>query len=1012
MYLIVDTYSIVGQFLHLRDEEFGIDLTFEGNKYHIPSFETSLERLEEHFQQVLDKLHIDPTKVIMVCDPPETGAARKRKFPFYKADRAKRPKQYYDVFNRLIEEICEVVMRSGGIKATPRVVPAVEGDDLVYELCKRLPETTIFSTDKDMLAFPASHHYIGGELDPIKFPVPSDLIVLYRAIVTGDSSDNIPSCKGLGEKAWEQMLSIIGPDGAYELKKLVEERRLHELEEDVPHFKKFQLLVDQAETIYQAYECMSPMHVPAHKIKWEARCQEVSKELVTIENFESVYKEVKALMSVYDHSVIDYETDVPPESRPWLEQTKNEDGKGGIGVDVIASEITGMGLKVGPKTWYFSVDHKDTDNISLEQLGAILHLIKDKRCYAHNSTGFENIVTYNHYEYFLEGMLDTKLMASYVNENDYMGLKHLSKRDLQYEQTTYAEVIGDRSGMREVTGQEVFDYGIDDVVTCDALQNLYTVIMMYEGSYQAFLELEQYSAFVTSLAFAEGVGFDAEEHARQREQNFADITRTEAELEKMLIDLGFGAEGSFKPLPSLLTKSSIARLFEAVTGEKFDCPARSVKGCKQWLQDNCNPVHDEILKAMEAGEEAVNWLYKKYWRPRAVLNVRSPKQVHELIYVTLGCPVRIRNKVTDAMRKKGVKQGNPSTDEEAIKNAIAFGDTTPEGVAVLEKLLEYKGHLTKESLFFSKYPKFVHWKTGRIHCNMTQCGATTRRFTHTPNLAQLPKKKGKEVRNMIMALEGYDLLANDFDSQELKLQAEDCKCKEFMSCYVGPIKKDVHCMTGYQVAKMQNVEVGSYEEFEAQKEGEMKPFRASGKGTNFSTAYLCQAPRLAHMLAVTEETAQAFIDAKDRAFPGLMPYVEEYTALCRKRKYSLSFMGARRHLAKMYAMARSDFETSKVDRLSWSFRIQGSGAEQIKLAMSRAWLSGIYRDKSAIPVTIIHDEFVNQVRIDKRKEVIPAIHSCVVDNYADMVIPAGSTPEVGKRFGELKKWDLDKGDFK
>ena len=79
-------------------------------------------------------------------------------------------------------------------------------------------------------------------------------------------------------------------------------------------------------------------------------------------------------------------------------------------------------------------------------------------------------------------------MASYVNENDFMGLKHLSKRDLGYEQTTYAEVIGDRSGMREITGEEVLSYGIDDVITCDALQNLYTVIMQYEGTYDAFME--------------------------------------------------------------------------------------------------------------------------------------------------------------------------------------------------------------------------------------------------------------------------------------------------------------------------------------------------------------------------------------------------------------------------------------------------------------------------------------------------------------------------------------------
>lgn len=1002
MYLIVDTYSVLGQILHLKDEEYGIDVTFDGTKFHIPSIETCVERSEEMFQAVIDKLNIDPQKIIMVCDPEETGTARKRIYPEYKAGRQKRPKQYYEVFNSLVSQICEFVMKSGGIKATPRVVPSAEGDDLVYELCKRLPETTIWSTDKDFFAFPATHHYIGGTLDDCKFPVPQDLILTYRAIVTGDASDNIPSAKGFGPAAWEELFALVGPDGLYELKKMIEEKRLHELAEDVPSFPKLQKIIDSADDVYLAYQLMSPIHIPAHKVKYEARCQETTQELVTKHNFDRVYNRIKALY--FDHSVIDYETDVPPESKAWLEQTKNEDGKGGVGVDVIASEITGMGLKIGPEAWYFSVDHKDTDNISLEDLESVLQLIKDKRCYAHNSTSFENVITYNHYGYFLEGMFDTKLMASYVNENDFMGLKHLSKRDLGYEQTTYAEVIGDRSGMREVTGEEVLSYGIDDVITCDALQNLYTVIMQYEGTYNAFMEYDYESAFVTALAFAEGCGFDAEQHATQKKANDENIVKAEKELDDLLVASGFGEDVVCHALPALPTKSTIAKLFEAVTGKKLECGSiRTVKSIVAWLREN---GYLEVADAVESGD--MNTLYRKHWTPKANLNVRSPKQIQELLYSHLQVPVRIRNKTTEIMRKKGIREGSPATNEEAMMNAIAFGDVDAVGKAILDKLLEYKGYLTKESLFFSKYSKFVHWKTGRIHSSMTQCGATTRRFTHTPNLAQLPSKKGKEVRNMIKALDGYSILANDLDSQELKLQAEDSKCKEFVSCYIGDVKKDVHALTGYQVAIMQGAEVGSYEEFEAKKDGEMKPFRALGKGTNFSTSYLCMADRLAHMLGVPKEMAQSFIDAKAKAFPGLMPHIEKYIEVCRKRKYSVSFGGARRHLAKMYAMAKNDYETSKVDRLAWSFRIQGSGCEQIKLAMARAWRSGVYRDLKAIPLSIIHDEYVNQVRNDVAQEVVPLITNIVKDNYADMVIPAGTTPKVGKNFGSLSKFELAK----
>lgn len=1003
MYLIVDTYSVLGQILHLKDEEYGINTTFEGAKFHIPSIEVCIERAEDMFQATIDKLNIDPQKIIMVCDPESTGTARKRVFPEYKAGRQKRPKAYYDVFNALVEHMCEFVMKSGGLKAIPRVVPAVEGDDLVFELCKRLPQTTVWSTDKDFFAFPATHHYIGGVLDDCKFPVPQDLILTYRAIVTGDASDNIPSAKGFGPVAWQELLEVVGPEGLYELKKLIETKQLHKLREDVGVLPKLQKIIDSADDVYLAYQLMSPLPVPAHKVKFEARCQDCSQELVTKQNFKDTYNRVAAMIKVNDHSVIDYETDVPPESIEWIKGTKGDDGKGGVGVDVIASEITGMGLKIGPQAWYFSVDHTDTDNISLDELESILLLIKDKRCYAQNSTGFENVVTYNAYGYMLEEMIDTKLMASYVNENDYMGLKHLSKRDLNYEQTTYAEVIGDRSGMFELTGEEVLSYGIDDVITCDSLQNLYTVIMHYEGSYNAFMELEHHSAFVTSLAFLKGIAFDEVAFKQLKEDNDANTLKFETELENMLIALEFGEDVTYRPLTEMASKSSITKLFEAVTGKKFVCAARTVKGCVQHLLDN---GFLQIAESVTSG--TMNDLYRSHWRPRANLNVRSPTQVKELIYTTLGCPVRLRNKVTDIMRKKGVKEGNPSTDDEAIANAIAFGDVTGQGKKVLEKLLEYKKCLTRESLFLSKYPNLVHWKTGRIHVSMTQCGTTTRRFSHkAPNAAQLPKSKGKEVRNMLKAIDGYLLLANDYAGQELRLQAEDCKCKEFLSCYIGDDLKDIHTSTGFQVAKMQGADVGSYEEFEAlvnNGDPTAKKYRAYGKQTTFGSAYGCKARRLSHMLAVSEVTAQSFMDAKDKAFPGLVPHVEKYNKLCRQRKYSLTFMGARRHLAKSYAMAKSDGEVASVDRLAWSFRIQSSGSEQIKLSMSRLWKLGIYRDGNVYPVVTIHDEYVNQVKEDSL-HLVQVITDVICGNYANMTIPAMSTPEVGKNLGSLKPFE-------
>ena len=154
--------------------------------------------------------------------------------------------------------------------------------------------------------------------------------------------------------------------------------------------------------------------------------------LVTNENYDSVYRELKALD--FDYSVIDYETDVPQESRDWGK-------KNGVTVDVMGSEICGMGLRVLDHNYYFSVDHHATDNISLDELEAVLELTYGKRVYAHNFTGFEHPVTWNHFKVMLPDGFDTALMASYVDQNGFTHLKGLSKDWLEYQQTSYDTVL-------------------------------------------------------------------------------------------------------------------------------------------------------------------------------------------------------------------------------------------------------------------------------------------------------------------------------------------------------------------------------------------------------------------------------------------------------------------------------------------------------------------------------------------------------------------------------------------
>lgn len=64
------------------------------------------------------------------------------------------------------------------------------------------------------------------------------------------------------------------------------------------------------------------------------------------------------------------------------------------------------------------------------------------------------------------------------------------------------------------------------------------------------------------------------------------------------------------------------------------------------------------------------------------------------------------------MRAKGIREGNPRADDEAMGMAIKMGDASPEVAPVLKALTQMKSINTKMGLYWNPYPDMVHWWTG------------------------------------------------------------------------------------------------------------------------------------------------------------------------------------------------------------------------------------------------------------------------------------------------------------
>ena len=981
--LLIDSSSVLMACLFAaKGGENSFITEFEDKDDIVPSAVDGYEIFLSSLETTMQDLGFVPSQVVLVKDGKGSRELRQLIFPPYKKRPAKNP-SFIEQFNIMQERVEETLWSYGALSV---VKEGFEADDILAAMWAK--GDMIWSKDGDLLA--AGDWYYNRQTNPDKFlGIAKKHIVVYKSLV-GDASDKIPGAKGFGEKAFENMLLKYDEDVCDDILEMLEDETLDQLEEYKDEFKPFAKILKFKEKVYQSYYC-AKFHHPGWDLDWQCRFPstngdlpkwETTNNLVTSSNYEEVLQQIKTAQ--YAHSVIDYETDTCEKSKEWCKTS-------GVGVDVMGSEIAGMGLRINYDNFYFCVRHKDTNNITEEQLLDILIELEGKPVYAHNSTGFENVVTHNSFEGFLDDMVDTSLMASYWNENEKHGLKHLSKKLLQYEQASYADTLREASGMFEVTGNAAVKYGIDDVVVTDALQNFFSAFMEYEGTMDAFNKVECDASYFTSLCFINGVDFDQEAYKILKADNDCNTEEAWETLNTSLLKIGWEG-GEFIPVKRK-NAGVFNRIHEALYGHTS--AFSSVKAAKEAMPS------DAIVQAFNGTIDDVNALYKKYWKPKADFNVRSPKQMCKLLYEVLGMKIRIRNKPTDKMRAEG-KPGNPASSEVAIQNALIYEDTDePE---VLKLLLEYKGYLTKESLFFSKWPLYVHWKTGKIHCSMRQSATTTRRFSHSkPNKAQLPKKKGKEVRNMMKSPgDDWYIWALDIDSQELILQAWASQDPNFLDCYQGDVKKDIHSLTGFQVAKKQGVDFGSYEKFIQQKKEEAKPYRELGKATNFATAYLCMAPKLSQMLCVVEDEAQAFMDAKAEAFPELMPAVEEYIKLCEERGYAETFEGARRHLAgHQHFGSRKKFEKQAAGRLAWSFRIQSSAASQIKLSVGRMYAEGLFEDRLCMPVTVIHDEAVGVIHKSVLEERMPKLIDCICQKYADMEIQTSTTPEIGRNFGSL-----------
>ena len=157
------------------------------------------------------------------------------------------------------------------------------------------------------------------------------------------------------------------------------------------------------------------------------------------------------------------------------------------------------------------------------------------------------------------------------------------------------------------------------------------------------------------------------------------------------------------------------------------------------------------------------------------VNLNSPKQLGALLFEKLQLPILKKTKT------------GASTDAEVLEQLAEMGHEVP------QLIMEYRELQKLKSTYVDLLPAEVHPATGRIHTSYHQTGAATGRLSSSdPNLQNIPvrTKRGQEIRKGFIPREGWRFVVADYSQIELRLLAHFSEDQSFIEAFRAG--RDIH----------------------------------------------------------------------------------------------------------------------------------------------------------------------------------------------------------------------------
>jgi DNA polymerase-1 len=909
---------------------------------------------------------------------------RHERYPAYKATREKLTEELQSDFDRGMDRICEML---DAYRIPILTLPGYEADDVIGTLVSKSVAAAInvvvVSGDKDFQQLvrpgvwllnpgrggPANveEHWVGVDNADERLGVPPEYVTDYLALV-GDSSDNVPGVRGIGDKTASELVSRYGHleeilAHAAELTKKRPREALLEHAENARLSKELVTIRDDLLVPFdlEALKVKEPDFDRLRNLFIELEFHSLAKDIavqapleqkttkqptyVTVDTIEGVHR---AVLRARQAQVVAIDTET---------QVNRDSPQQG---DPLRSSLVSISIAVDEgEAYYFPFRH------TLHRAGQGELLVDAAGDRAATDAPGERGLIRGGDETFPDeptkkkgGNESTAIAARMLRTNRPSKVRNLPPLD-STEMEPLRYLLEDPS-VRKTAQNSKYDKltlrragiklcGLD----FDTMLASYLLDPGRRSHGLDVLALEFLDHTMTSYVDLCGKGraaipFDEcpIEAARDYSCEDADIT---LRLRRV-----------FEPQ---LESYELTRLFDGV-----EIPLVDVLAEMEWTGITIDlPWFLSLKHRFQTERESVE--KRIYEVAGTEFNINSNLQLRDVLFGRLNLPVGKRTST------------GPSTDASVLKELAEEGHELP----VL--LMEFRELSKLESTYLDALPRLVNPQTGRLHTSFNQTVASTGRLSSSdPNLQNIPIRRelGRDIRRGCVPRGGWLLLAADYSQIELRLLAHLSRDPAFVDAFQAG--GDIHRQTAALI-------------FEVPLDAVTSTMRARAKTINFATIYGQGAHALSRQLGIEHSEAKGFINRYFERFKGVRNYLDSMVAFAREHGYVQTIFGRRRYIPEL--RERNFNIRAFGERTAANSPIQGSAADLIKIAMIRID-NALRREQLQSKMLLqVHDELVFEVFPEELKEVSEIV-KYEMEHSAELSVPLVVDLGVGKNWLETK----------